>query len=54
MTNVGSVYYDRRNYLREKRRAMEIWSDWLGTKVTRHCLHILRRSGVKSGRAEWF
>jgi hypothetical protein len=33
MTDVGSVYYDRWNYLLEKQRAMEIWSDWLGTKV---------------------
>ena len=33
MTDVGSVYYDRWTYLRKKQRAMEIWSDWLGTKV---------------------
>ncbi len=33
MTDVGSVYYDRWNYLPEKQQAMEIWSDWLGTKV---------------------
>ena len=35
MTDVGSVYYDRWNYLPEKKRAMEIWSTWLETIVTR-------------------
>ena len=35
MTDVGSVYYDRWTYLRGKKRAMEIWSKWLGTIVTR-------------------
>ena len=35
MTDVGSVYYDRWNYLPEKKRAMEIWSTWLETTVTR-------------------
>ena len=35
MTDVGSVYYDRWNYLRAKRRAMEIWSKWLETAVIR-------------------
>jgi hypothetical protein len=29
------VYYDRWNYLPEKKRAMEIWSTWLETTVTR-------------------
>ena len=35
MTDVGGVYYDRWNYLREKKRAMEVWSTWLETTVTR-------------------
>ena len=35
MTDVGSVYYDRWNYLPEKKRAMEIGSTWLETIVTR-------------------
>lgn len=29
MTDVGSVHYDRWGYLPEKRKAMEMWSDWL-------------------------
>ncbi len=29
MTDVGSVHYDRWEYLPEKRRAMETWTDWL-------------------------
>ena len=35
MTDVGSVYYDRGNYLPEKQRAMEFWSKWLETAVIR-------------------
>ena len=35
MTDVGSVYSDRWNYLLEKQRAIEFWSKWLETAVTR-------------------
>ena len=33
MTDVGSVNYDRWGYLPEKRRAMETWTDWLGSTI---------------------
>ena len=29
MTDVGSVYYDRHDYLAEKRQAMEVWAERL-------------------------
>jgi len=33
MTDVGSVHYDRWSYLPEKRAAMEIWTEWLKSKI---------------------
>jgi integrase len=33
LTDVGSVHYDRWGYLPEKRRAMDIWTDWLGSTI---------------------
>jgi len=33
MTDVGSVHYDRWGYLPEKRRAMEVWSEWLASSI---------------------
>lgn len=35
MRDVGSRHYDRYSYLREKRQAMAIWSDWLDALINK-------------------
>ena len=33
MTDIGSVHYDRYDYLDEKRQAMQVWTNWLKKEV---------------------